>query len=342
METEEMQSELDMQRAEWRRANLMALWESPTAHKAPPGPVSGHAWPWKTIRRLALDTAKLVSPDIVERRVLQLTNPHRSSDTDESTVKNLAAAIQILLPGEVASPHRHSMNALRFVLEGDGAVTIVNGKSCPMQVGDLILTPAWCWHEHHHGGNAPVIWLDALDVPLHAYHGTGQFESGPMKVVPETVPDAVFSAPNFLPEVVGPSTPYSPVFRYPLADAITAVGCAPRSPCGARIVRYTNPVTGGAALSTIDCRLIQLDGGDRTRPYRMNGNAVLLVVEGEGETRIGTEVFPWRPMDILTVPQGNWVSHFASTGVARILMISDREALRRLGLFEEAYDHNGS
>jgi len=101
-------------------------------------------------------------------------------------------------------------------------------------------------------------------------------------------------------------------------------------------------LTGGAALSTIDCRLIELDGGARTRPYRMNGNAVLLVVEGTGETRIGTELFSWRPMDILTVPQGNWISHVASTAVARILMISDREALRRLGLFEEAYGHSGS
>jgi gentisate 1,2-dioxygenase len=337
MATEQVNSELDIQRAEWRRANLMALWESVTAHKPPPAPLRGHIWPWQDMRRLALNTTKLTSPDIVERRVLQLTNPYRSSPTDESSVKNLAIALQILVPGEVARPHRHSMNALRFVLEGEGAVTVVNGKPCPMHFGDLILTPGWCWHEHYHAGKDPVIWLDALDVPLHSYLGTAQFEPGPAKGVPETVPDAVFSAPNFLPEMPAPTDVYSPVFRYPLADAIRAAGEAPSSRSGARIVRYTNPMTGGAALSTIDCRLMELDADKRTVPYRSNANAMAMIVEGEGETRIGTETFPWRPMDLVMIPQGNWVTHVAREKLARILVISDREALRRLGLFEESY-----
>jgi gentisate 1,2-dioxygenase len=337
MVTETAGPDIEAQRTAWSRANVMALWESLTAHKPPPGPVAGHLWPWQVLRSLALDTAKIKSPSIVERRVLQLTNPYRTSPADESTVKNLAAAIQVLLPGESARPHRHSMNALRFVLEGEGAVTVVDGKPCPMHVGDLILTPAWCWHEHSHGGSSPVIWLDALDVPLHAYHGTAQFEPGPVKAEPVTVPDASFSVPNFLPEIIPPSAPYSPVFRYPYSDAVNAVRRAPPSPCGARIVRYVNPLTGGAPMSTMDCRLMQLEAGSRTRPYRMNGNAVLLVVEGEGRSRIGNVNFDWRPTDIITVPQGNWASHLASDGVARLLVISDREALRRLGFFEESY-----
>ena len=95
----------------------------------------------------------------------------------------LSAAIQILLPGESARPHRHSMNALRFVLEGRGGVTVVNGKECHMEFGDLILTPAWTWHEHIHRGNEPMIWLDALDVPLHLYLGTAEFQPGPVNAL---------------------------------------------------------------------------------------------------------------------------------------------------------------
>jgi gentisate 1,2-dioxygenase len=335
------QSELDRQRAQWRQANLMALWESPTAHKPPPGPLAGHIWPWEVIRPLAMNTTQLTSPEIVERRVLQLTNPYSTSPNDESSVKNLAAAIQILLPGEAARPHRHSMNALRFVLEGEEAVTVVDGKPCPMQVGDLILTPAWTWHEHHHLGTSPVMWLDVLDVPLHSYLETAKFEPGPIKEPRNTVLDAVFAAPNFLPEITGPSTPHSPVFRYPFADAVAAVAHAPRSPCGARIVRYVNPVTGGSALSTIDCRLIELGSGERTIPYLTNANAVAMVVEGEGETSIGGKTFQWRPMDLMTIPQENWVTHLAFKKSARLLVISDREALRRLGLFEETYGAMG-
>ena len=123
-------------------------------------------------------------PAAVERRVLSLVNPVAKSAEDESTTRNLAAAIQILLPGESARPHRHSMNALRFVLEGSGALTMVDGKACAMEFGDLILTPAWCWHEHVHGGVEPMIWLDALDVPFHLYLGTAKFQPGPVNTAP--------------------------------------------------------------------------------------------------------------------------------------------------------------
>jgi gentisate 1,2-dioxygenase len=58
------------------------------------------------------------------------------------------------------------MNALRFVIEGKGASTIVDGKDCPMEEGDLVITPGWTWHEHVHRGDAPIIWLDALDAPM--------------------------------------------------------------------------------------------------------------------------------------------------------------------------------
>ena len=35
-----------------------------------------------------------------------------------------------------------------------------------MERGDLILTPGGAWHDHGHDGKGPVIWLDALDLPL--------------------------------------------------------------------------------------------------------------------------------------------------------------------------------
>ena len=88
------------------------------------------------------------------------------------------------MPGESARPHRHTPNALRFVLEGDGGTTLVDGESCPMAEGDLIITPCMSWHEHVHKGTAPIVWFDALDVPLHQYLGTAVFEGGPVKDAP--------------------------------------------------------------------------------------------------------------------------------------------------------------
>ena len=87
--------------------------------------------------------------------------------------------MQLLLPGEWAPAHRHTPNAVRMIVEGEGAYTTVDGEKCPMSRGDLILTPTGLWHEHGHDGDEPVIWLDVLDLPLvyymeASYHVNGE------------------------------------------------------------------------------------------------------------------------------------------------------------------------
>src|SRR5262245_21258788 len=176
----------------WKEANLAPLWENARAHRPPPLPEAAYLWSWDKIRPLISAAIDVASPEVVERRVLQLVPPVAKHQDEQQTSSTLSANIQILLPGEKARPHRHTMNALRFVLEGSGATTIVDGKPCPMEEGDLILTPSWTWHEHVHEGDAPIVWLDALDVPFQRYMGTGAFEPGPVVDMPETVADAAF------------------------------------------------------------------------------------------------------------------------------------------------------
>ena len=106
---------LDDLRQAWKAAHLVPLWESPTAHKPPAPPDRTHLWQWADVRPLIAGAIDITDPHAVERRVLQLVNPHPRNADDEATARTLAAALQILLPGETARPHRHSMNALRFV-----------------------------------------------------------------------------------------------------------------------------------------------------------------------------------------------------------------------------------
>lgn len=326
-------------RQAWKEAHLVPLWESPTAHKPPAPPDRTHLWAWERIRPLIGGAIDAANPAAVERRVLQLVNPASRSPEDEATARTLAAALQILLPGETARPHRHSMNALRFVLEGSGGVTTVNGKPCPMEVGDLILTPAWTWHEHTHRGTGPVIWLDALDVPLHLYLGTAEFQPGPVDDMPATLADSAFAVANVLPEGATASA-YSPVFRYPYAAAVRALAAAPPARDGARRVRYVNPTTGGAAMAILDTHLAEIDGP--TTPFRTNANAVVSVVEGEGETQVGGDTVRWRAKDIFTLPQGNWIVHRNKGAPARLFTVSDRDALVRLGILKEEYGNRAN
>ena len=317
-------------RKAWQAAKLHPLWESVVAHKLRDGGPAPSHWQWKRIRPLIDDAMKVASPAAVERRVLTLTD----QDADGGTTTNLVTALQILLPGEKARPHRHTMNALRFVIEGSGASTIVDGKDCPMEEGDLVITPGWTWHEHVHRGSAPIIWLDALDAPLHRYLGTDAFEPGPVHDVPKMPDDAAFAFPNIVPELGDKLPQFSPVFRYPWAAAREAVRAAPKWKDGSRRVRYVNPITGGSTMPLMDCYLTQIDRATETIRFRTTSNAVCLVCDGHGTSRVGDELVSWDAHDVFSLPHGNWITHKANE-TATLFVVTDRDALRRLDLLKE-------
>jgi gentisate 1,2-dioxygenase len=322
-------------RAAWAAAGVSPLWENVLAHNGAVKAERPGLWPWRTMKPLVDDAASMNSIDVVERRVLSLMGANAQAAGYPFTVTNLNAGYQILLPGEAARPHRHSMNALRFVLDGDGANTVVDGKACPMYAGDLILTPGWTWHEHLHEGSGPIVWLDVLDASLQRYLGTDAFEPGPPHDVPERTPDAAFAFANVLPET-GDPTQHSPVFRYPWADAAAAVSAAPRARDGARRVRYVNPATGGATMSLLDCTLMEIDAGRETIAFRTTSHSVCAVVEGAGTTTSGDTTIAWGVKDVFALPNRQWVIHRA-TERTRIFVTTDREILRRLDLLEESY-----
>ena len=322
-------------RKAWHAANLQPLWESTVAHKVRDGGPAPIHWKWKDIRPLVEDALSVASPAAIERRVLSLVDA-KTSDAMGGTTTNLSAALQILKPGEKARPHRHTMNALRFVIEGSGASTIVDGKDCPMAEGDLVITPGWTWHEHVHRGSAPIIWLDALDVPLHRYLGTDEFEPGPAHDLPNLPEDAAFAFPNIVPELGDAAPAFSPVFRYPWAAAKRAVQAAPKWKDGSRRVRYVNPVTGGSTMPLMDCYLAQIDKGTETIRFRTTSNAVCLVCGGRGTTRVGEDRLSWEAHDVFSLPHGNWITHKADE-TATLFLVTDRDALRRLDLLKEQY-----
>src|SRR3982750_2634606 len=157
--------------ASLRAANLVPLWPSLRA-LIPPGAAKTNTqptlWRWSAIRPLLLRAGELTPMEKAERRVLVLANPGRGLDSLQASATIYLGA-QLVLPGEVAPSHRHTPNAARIVIEGQGAVTVVGGETCAMEPGDLILTPTGQWHEHRHEGQGPMIWLDVLDLPLMVY-----------------------------------------------------------------------------------------------------------------------------------------------------------------------------
>jgi gentisate 1,2-dioxygenase len=250
----------------------------------------------------------------------------------------LTGSLQTLLPGERARPHRHTMDALRFALTGEGAETIVDGKPCPMEPGDLILTPGWTWHEHIHHGAEPVIWLDVLNLMLHETFATARFQPGPVREAEAQYDDAAFAVANMVPVMGWQNRSYSPVFRYPWAAAVEAVAAAPAAPDGSRRARYVNPMTGGSCMALIDCSVLELPGALETAPFRSSAGAICSVVEGVGISTFedGSQI-DWAPRDTFTLPPNQKVVHRAGPAGARLFVASDRAAYERLGLLREEF-----
>jgi gentisate 1,2-dioxygenase len=311
-------------REKWERNDLVPLWETGTLFD--PSREMPRLWQWSVLRPILLETATITDPAIIERRVMQLVNTSVEVKGGDASVGLMNAAVQALRPGETAAPHRHSINALRFVLEGDGAETIVNGEPCLMGAGDLILTPAWAWHEHVNKRDQTVLWLDILDGNLHRALGYAQFQPGPPDIAP-TPDDTNFIVPEGLPAPAHPA-----IYRYPWRDAARALDAAPARSDRSRLVRYTNSVTGGSCLPLIDCLVLQLAAGAPTDPSRAGFDIVVSVVEGSGHSRIGEMEFAWSAHDIFTIPKHAVATHTATGSGARLFLANNQEVYRRLGL----------
>src|ERR1700736_2447695 len=187
-------------------------------------------WYYDEIRPMLMEAGRLISAAEAERRVLILQNPALREHSPPRITHSLFAGLQLILPGEIAPSHRHTQSALRFIIEGAGAYTAVNGERTTMRPGDFIITPSWTWHDHGNpsvaDGGEPVVWLDGLDIPLVAQMDAGFAESYPEATQPVSRPEGDSFARfghNMVPVRHRVSDPTSPIFSYPYARSREAL-----------------------------------------------------------------------------------------------------------------------
>jgi len=296
-------------------------------------------WHYDDVRPLLMEAGRLLTEEEAERRVLILENPGLRGLS--RVTQSLYIGLQLILPGEFARCHRHTMSALRFVLEGNGAYTAVEGERTTMHPGDFILTPSWTYHDHGNPSDAPAVWLDGLDIPIVNLFDASFAEHYPGLTQPNSVPDGDSLdrfGTNMLPVDFSPTRPSSPVFNYPYARSREALERLSRSgephPSHGIKMRYVNPASGGYPMPTLGAFMQLLPAGFSGQPYRQTDATICVVVEGEGRTRIGETTFDWRPRDVFVLPSWAPVAHEAR-GDAVLFSLSDRPAQQALGFWRE-------
>ena len=321
--------------------DLAPLWEVlfQILVKEPKTAAVPHLWSYQAVRPFLLEAADVISAQEAERRVLVLENPGMRGRT--AMTETLYGGLQIIMPGEVAPAHRHTPSALRFIVEGSGAYTAVNGEKAYMEPGDLILTPSWCWHDHGHDGDQPVVWLDGLDIPLLNYLGPIFTELYPESTFPTRRPEGDTRArygAGLVPMGRTTDRPASPLFHYPYRQTRAALEqlatTGELDPCHGIKMEYVNPVNGEPVMPTLATFLQYLPAGFQGSEYRTTAAWGYSVVEGTGRTHVGNETLEWGPQDTFVVPL--WQPHRHEADADAVLFsFSDCGMQSKLGIWRE-------
>lgn len=326
--------------------HLFPLWERlhSLVPASPAGACQPALWRYSQLRPYLEEAGRLISAEEAVRRVLVLENPALRGQA--AITSSLYAGLQLILPGEIAPSHRHTQSALRFVVEGRGAFTAVDGERASMAPGDFIITPSWAWHDHGNPsleeGGEPVVWLDGLDIPLVRFFDAAFAENYEQPVQPISRPEgnnlARFGM-NMLPVRHQVSSHTSPIFKYPYERSREALDTLLRQeqidPWEGVKLRYVNPATGGSPMATIATFMQILPRGFRGQTSRSTDATVYSVVEGKGRVLIAGQPFDFEPLDTFVVPSWAAVS-FQTEQECVLFSFSDRPVQQALGLLRES------
>jgi gentisate 1,2-dioxygenase len=341
----EATSELAKLYQEFEHERLIPLWTE-IGNLMPARPQSAavpHVWRWRdSLLPMARKAGELVPVGRGgERRAIALANPGLGGAP--FATPTLWAAVQYLNPHEDAPVHRHTQNAFRFVVEGEGVWTVVNGDPVAMRRGDFLPQAAWNWHGHHNISDTPMAWIDGLDIPFQQYAGSTFFEFGPDEVPTREAPELsrserLWAHPGLRPLTQLQPAPATPLlaYRWEHTDralkeqlALESEGYAATVERGHAAVRYVNPATGGDIMPTLRTEFHRLAPGTQTARRREVGSSVFQIFDGTGEVSVGDQTWIVDHGDLFVVPSWQPLAVATEAGID-LFRFSDAPVLERL------------
>ena len=287
-----------------------SLWKSPRTEFRP------MHWSYQ-LGKLALDQAgKWMDTELAERRNLLLFNPVEDNDYD--TVRTLVAAYQMIKPGEYAKPHKHSPNALRFVLEAKpGAFSVVDGVKLPMLAGDILLTPGGSMHSHYNESDACAYWIDILDVPLIHLLEPMFFE--PSNEAIQTVN----------------SSPDRHEYWFKEEDLLRNISLnSPSDPSKSELNSKTQILDSQSHIVTQCLSYHHLSSGGILPIPRTTVSRIFCIAHGSGTVNLGGIEVNWKFGDVLALPSWHEAC-FNAIDESRIFEVNDLPVLQKLSLFRQ-------
>lgn len=334
-----MKTDVKLQELHERLAkeNLGPLWESihslnTMEPKAKPIP---YLWKKELLLRNLEEAAELLELGKgADRRALFLINPGMK-DLEPygwgGATQTLYAAIQAVKPGEIATAHRHTTTALRFILKGHGGKGRVNGEKITFEPGDYLITPSWTWHDHTNEGNETVIWMDCLDSPFTLFMNVCFTEPYPEKQQHLLVPDD-YSSKRYQGGMIRPisdRTPNAaPLGRYTWDSTKRGLeGLSQFEPdvYDGYAIEYINPSTGKDANDRIGARMQMLPPKFQGKAHRHVHSNVYHAFKGQGYTIMNGVKFEWSEGDFFVIPSWTWHEHVNTSETEECYLFSTND-----------------
>src|SRR5665213_67295 len=344
--TNETASETEFNRMyqEMERTHIKPLWtdEARILPRSPAPRAVPWLWKWSQIYGLASRAGGLVTIERGgDRRALGLSNPGLNGQP--YATPTLWAAIQWLNGREIEPAHRHSAQAVRFMIKGK-AYSTVQGDKIELERGDFAINPPMAWHDHGSENDKPAVWMDGLDIPLNNYLNATFFEEAAKdrQDVTAVLNGSVlkYGAGSLRPAWEEPVQKYSPISAYKWAAterALTNLAKVDASPFDDVALEYTNPHTGRSVMDTIAAWIQLLRPGIHTKAHRQVNSAVYHVFEGQGATVIGGVQFDWEQGDVFVGPSWAYHEHVNASSTERAILFSiqDTPVMKALGKYRE-------
>jgi gentisate 1,2-dioxygenase len=277
----------------------------PSMYSVPKQNFVGAHWSYAQARAALEAAGRFVNTELAERRNLILNNPVPGNFYP--TVTTLVSAYQMVKAGERARSHRHTANAMRFVLEGGPDMyTIVDGKKIPMMPNDVLLTPNWSWHAHWSDSKTNSYWIDFLDVPLTHLVGPMFFDHHQDLIEKTDIVD-----------------PHSPA-RFAFEDTVKKLAVAPEIAPGCRRIELGSP-----AMKTIAIHVTRLDPGASFSEEPSTLSRVFAMMQGEATAVVDGRTFETRRGDVVAAPS-SLAAKWTAKNEVYLLRVSDEPLLRYL------------
>jgi gentisate 1,2-dioxygenase len=345
--------ELETLYSDMNARHLTPLWtlESDIVPLRPRPKTKAWLWRWQDLYDIAERSGRLVPVERGgDRRATALSNPGLGGVPYATST--LWAAIQWLNGREVAPAHRHTSQAIRFIIDGAGSYSTVEGDKVYLERGDLVLTPQWLWHDHGSDSDERAVWMDGLDIPLTNYLDASFFEPHPetQQAVSKHLNGSVmkYGVGNLRPAWEERQTKHPPMFTYKWTDterALEQLSKVDSSPFDDVAMEFINPQTGDPVMKSFTCQIQLIRPGVQCKAHRHVSSSVYFCFEGEGRTIIDGVEFAWKKGDFFVVPTWAVHEHHNASKSERAILFSlhDSPLTKAVGKYRELEygDNNG-